>query len=270
VVGDPREVFSPGAVRHALRPLIRWKMARDLARHVDRAIAAAYVTRQVLQRRYPCPAFEVGVSDVQLSREDVVPRPRTAFPTAGGSLQLITVGTFDQFYKGPDVLVDAVGLCVGRGLDITLRFVGGGAHLDEIRRRVERRRLADRVCFDGQVASRAALLERLDASDLFVLPSRAEGLPRAMIEAMARGLPCLGSRVGGIPELLDPEDTTPPGDARALAQKIEEVIRTPARLADMSRRSVDRVRAFESERLAPTRLEFYRRLLQAARSRAAA
>ena len=43
----------------------------------------------------------------------------------------------------------------------------------------------------------------LDSLDVFIQPSRTEGLPRALIEAMSRGLPCIGSNVGGIPELLD-------------------------------------------------------------------
>jgi glycosyltransferase involved in cell wall biosynthesis len=288
VVGDPHEVFSPGAVRHPLRPLIRWKMTRDVRRQVRHAVAAAYVTTGVLQRRYPCPGFQIGISDVQLLHDAIAPHPRMVFPclraesdvrtsatsavewSPRGPIRLISVGTFDQFYKGPDVLVDAVGICVGRGLDLTLRFVGDGAHLGEIRDRAERHQIADRVHFDGQVTSRAELMTRLDGSDLFVLPSRAEGLPRAMIEAMARGLPCLGSRVGGIPELLDPQDTVPPRDASALARKIEEVVCAPSRLVEMSRRCLERVREFEPERLAPKRLEFYNRVLRATRPVAAA
>ena len=53
-----------------------------------------------------------------------------------------------------------------------------------------------------------------------MLASRTEGLPRALIEAMAAGLPCIGTRVGGIPELLDDEALVAPGDAEALAARI--------------------------------------------------
>jgi glycosyltransferase involved in cell wall biosynthesis len=277
IVGDPHDVFSAGAVRHPLRPLLRWKLTRDLQRQVGHAVAAAYVTQHALQQRYPCPAFQVGISDVQLSHQEVASEPRTTCTRAATvdtgaarPVRLVSVGTFDQLYKGPDVLVDAVGICVRRGLDLTLRFVGSGAHLEQIRRRAARHRLADRVQFDGQVASRAELVATLDASDLFVLPSRADGLPRAMIEAMARALPCLGSTVGGIPELLDAQDTVPPGDAAALARKIEEVVTSPRRLSEMSRRCLDRVRAFDPEALAAARQAFYRRVLVAARTAMAA
>jgi glycosyltransferase involved in cell wall biosynthesis len=260
-------------------------MTRDLKRQAGHAVAAAYVTERALQKRYPCPAFQVGFSDVQLSHDFVAPGPRSAVPRSRAELdtwpsvagageqsirrpiRLISVGTFEQLYKGPDVLVDAVGACIRRGLDLALCFVGGGAYLEEIRRRAERLRIGDRVRFEGYISSRPDLVARLDASDLFVLPSRQEGLPRAMIEAMARGLPCIGSDVGGIPELLDPQDLVPSRDAAALACKIEEVLSSPARLVEMSRRSVERARNFVGEGLAPRRTDFYRRVLRASSRR---
>jgi glycosyltransferase involved in cell wall biosynthesis len=98
----------------------------------------------------------------------------------------------------------------------------------------------------------------LDAADLFALPSRQEGLPRAMVEAMARGLPCLGSTVGGIPELLPAEDMVPPGDARALARKIREMVTAPGRMALMSARNLEKARGYREEALAGRRQAFYR------------
>lgn len=63
--------------------------------------------------------------------------------------------------------------------------------------------------------------EELKNSDLFLLVSRTEGLPRALIEAMAMGLPCIGTKVGGIPELLDEQALIHADDSLALANKIE-------------------------------------------------
>src|ERR1043166_5635017 len=108
-------------------------------------------------------------------------------------------------YKAPDVLIRAVAQCVAAGFDLTLHVVGDGKHRPELEQLASALGVSDRVIFLGLLPAGAAVRERLDRSDLFVLASRCEGLPRAMVEAMARSLPCIGSTIGGIPELL-PED----------------------------------------------------------------
>jgi glycosyltransferase involved in cell wall biosynthesis len=79
-----------------------------------------------------------------------------------------------------------------------------------------------------------------------------------MLEAMARGLPCIGSTVGGIPELLPAEDLVPPGDAVALAAKIREVAADPERMARMSARNLAKAEEYRDEALRERRLAFYR------------
>ncbi|RLF03245.1 MAG: hypothetical protein DRJ64_08525 [Thermoprotei archaeon] len=86
----------------------------------------------------------------------------------------------------------------------------------------------------------------------------AEGLPRAMIEAMARGLACIGSRVGGIPELLPPEGIVPAKDARALAQRIAELISDPCKLIQMAKSNYETAKEYETSVLHQRRLEFYK------------
>ncbi len=118
------------------------------------------------------------------------------------------------------MLLDAVAVCVGEGLDLDLVFLGDGKYRSALEARAAAHGLADRVCFRGQLATRQAVRDALDQADVFVLPSYQEGLPRAMIEAMARALPCIGSTTGGIPELLPSEYLVAPGDVGALALKI--------------------------------------------------
>ncbi len=102
--------------------------------------------------------------------------------------------------------------------------------------------------------------QELDRADLFVLPSHQEGLPRAAIEAMARGLPCVGSTVGGFPELLPAEDLVPPGDAAALARKLREVVTDPDRLDRMAARNLGAAREYREDVLRPRRTAFYEHL----------
>ena len=170
------------------------------------------------------------------------------------------MGSFQFLYKGPDLLVEALELCASRDLAFRLRFVGAGRYVEELRQKARRNGLQDRVQFVGQVPSAEAVRAVLDEADLFVLPSRSEGLPRAMIEAMARGLPCIGAKVGGIPELLAPEDLVRVNDVNDLAGKISEVLRSPRRLAQMSARNLDRARSYHEDVLRERRNRYYTHL----------
>ncbi len=82
----------------------------------------------------------------------------------------------------------------------------------------------------------------LDSADLFVSPSRQEGVPRAMIEAMARGLPCIGSSVGGTPETLPQEFLVPPNDRPRLAAEIMRVAANPNLMEAMSAQNLSRAK----------------------------
>lgn len=257
VVSDPYDVFAPGSVRHPLRPFFRWWSPRELRQECALACAAAYVTKEALQRRYPCPNYSVGISDVELTNEDFLSVPRV-YHQEKRSFNLVTVGTLAQMYKAPDVLIDAVGLCLQQGWDLKLIVVGDGKHRIELEAKANSLGLKEQVIFCGQLSAGKAVQNELDKADLFVLPSYQEGLPRAMIEAMARGLPVIGSTVGGIPELLPSEDMVEPGDAKALAIKIQEIISNPERMTLMSARNLEKAKEYRDELLHQERIAFYR------------
>ncbi|HEV8001551.1 MAG TPA: glycosyltransferase family 4 protein [Planctomycetaceae bacterium] len=257
VVGDPYDAFSPGAVKHPLRPFLRRWFARELRQHCRQAFAGAYVTAEALQRRYPVGpnGRSFYYSDVQLSgltAENARPAtPKTAW-------KLITVGSLEHLYKSQDIQIDALARCRQQGLNVELILVGDGQHRSTLAERASRLGVAPHVHFRGQLASGAPIRDELDRADLFLLPSRQEGLPRAMIEAMARALPCIGSTVGGIPELLPPEDMVPPADTEALARKIKEIVSDLQRMQRMSARNLNRAGDFQEDVLRERRLEFYR------------
>jgi glycosyltransferase involved in cell wall biosynthesis len=243
VVGDPYDVFSPGAIRHPLRPALRLLFVRRLRQQCRHAMAALYVTEAALQRRYPCPGISVGISNVVLTAQHFRDVPRS-IDSDGRPFRLVTVGTLEQLYKAPDVLISAVAACVRRQLDLQLTVVGGGQYRGLLERQARGLGIAERIRFLGHLSRPEDVRAVLDQSDLFVLPSRTEGLPRALIEAMARALPCIGSAVGGIPELLPADDLVQPDDISMLARKITEVLQDRARLQAMSSRNLKRSRDF--------------------------
>ncbi len=155
------------------------------------------------------------------------------------------------------MLINAVATCVREGLDLKLIVVGDGKHRAELEAQAVALGLGKRVCFRGQLAAGDAVRAQLDQADLFVLPSHQEGLPKAMVEAMAQALPCIGSTVGGIPELLTPEDMVPPGNVAALARKIREVVTDPERMAHMSAHNLEKAKEYRDEVLREQRNNFY-------------
>ena len=200
--------------------------------------------------------YTTNYSSIELSDSAFAPEPRR-YAEGDGERTVTTVGSLSQMYKGVDVLIDAIAECVGKGRPLQLRVVGDGKHRSELEAYAEARGVASRVQFTGQLTAGAAVRQELDRADLFVLPSRTEGLPRVLIEAMARGLPCLGSRVGGIPELLGPSELLPPGDPTALASKLLELAADPGRMAALSRDNFEKAGEYHDDVLHERRVAFY-------------
>ena len=257
VISDPYDVFRKGSIRHPLRPLFKFAFPKILKQHCLKAAAVSYVTEKVLQNFYPPSneAFSTYYSSIELDE--------FAFSTEHRTYQqkreynLVFVGSLSQMYKGQDTLIDAFALCIKAGGNVRLVFVGDGKHRHDLEEQASARGVRDKIRFVGAIPSGEKVREQLDKADLFVLPSRGEGLPRAMIEAMARGLPCIGTSVSGIPELLSREDLVPPGNAHALSEAISHVIQDPARMEQMSIRNFEKANEFRNCLLRSRRIKFY-------------
>jgi glycosyltransferase involved in cell wall biosynthesis len=110
---------------------------------------------------------------------------------------------------------------------VHLAIAGTGEGLPELRDVANRLRAADRVQFLGHCADVPQLLQ---AADAFVMSSAWEGLPNAMMEALAAGVPVVSTRVGGVAELVHPEVSgllVPPGDPDALGIAMEQLVGVP-------------------------------------------
>ena len=113
---------------------------------------------------------------------------------------ILFVGWIEDF-KGTFELLEVFGNLVNEGLDIKLRLVGDGSAKDRLQKIVYSGDLTSRVQFDGWCEEKE-LRNILGSADIFVLPSWSEGLPNAMIEALAAGLAVIVTRVGTIPDFL--------------------------------------------------------------------
>jgi glycosyltransferase involved in cell wall biosynthesis len=164
----------------------------------------------------------------------------------------------DQPYKGLDILLRAMAVCTQRGEEISLTLLGDGPQRRSLERLAAELGLAGSVHFKGWVPAGAAVQSFLDAADLFVLPSRVEGLPRALIEAMGRGLPCVSTSVGGIPELLPRKALVQPGDVDMLADRISECLSSRDLRSSMSKANLSRALEYQDSVLQPRREAFLR------------
>ncbi|MBX3448173.1 MAG: glycosyltransferase family 4 protein [Planctomycetaceae bacterium] len=272
VVGDPYDSLSPGTIRHPLRPIVRMLAPRSLRRLCRHATHSSYVTSTALQKRYPPgpTTTAIGCSDVVLPNEAFRQAAPSFQDTSTRPITLINVGTMAVNYKRQDLLIRAVAALRNRGREVMLRLVGDGALRADFAALAKMLRVEEFVTFCGSVAPGQEIREELDGADLFVMPSVQEGLPRALVEAMARGLPCLASRVGGIPELLSDGDLFAPRSAETLISAIDQMIADPRRMSQAAARNLTKAAEFRSNVLDSRRLEFYESISQAAKKQQSA
>lgn len=169
----------------------------------------------------------------------VAARPRVS--AAGSVTRFVTVARLVP-QKGIDVLVEACYLLAASGVSFEVRIVGDGPERAALERQVVARGLHNSVRFLGQSTDVASHLEQ---GDVFVLPSRYEGLPFTILEAMCAGLPVVSTRVSGIPEAVgdDAGLLVPPEDPVELARAMEQLCRAPATRDAMALAGGARVRS---------------------------
>lgn len=225
VVGDPAEVLRAGAggtIGKVMAPI----SASMLRRSARAASAVIYVTRNALQQRYPASpdALVLSRSNVELPQSALAPHSRdyTSNPPAR-PLRLVTAGSQEQNYKGHDTLIRAVGIMVRRGFAVQAAIIGGGRLHEELKLLATTEGAGGAVEFVGKLGSSAEVRRHIENADIFILPSRTEGLPRVLIEAMATGVACVGSEVGGVPELLSEGLLFPPNDPYAIADLVMRI-----------------------------------------------
>ncbi len=145
--------------------------------------------------------------------------------------------------KGHAILLQAVAILAREKLDATAVICGDGPEKRNLEISRASLGIEDRVVLTGYVAGIESLLT---AFEVFVLPSYSEGLPRALLEASAVGIPAVASAVGGIPELICGGKTgllVPAGDPDALAEALKWLINDPSFAASIGREAQRRVMA---------------------------
>jgi glycosyltransferase involved in cell wall biosynthesis len=204
------------------RRLLRFSLAR-----ADRVLAVAAGSAATLRARL-IDAEVVVVPNAPPAVEPNPPhRPRE-------EVEILFLGGFDNPVKGGAVLLEALSALLRCYPRTRAVLAGPGEPPGELPEGVRWRGWLDEAAKDRAFRS----------ADVFAMPSLSEGLPVALLEAMARGLPIVVSRVGGVPEIVtDGVDAllVEPGDAAQLAGSLGDLVEDPERRRELGEAAIRRV-----------------------------
>ena len=246
-------LWNHGMMGKLVAPVMFFAVRKSL-RNADYAL---YVTEEFLQKRYPCKNKTVGVSDVVIdgiSYEVRQKRSEKIVQTNFHNITLMTSGAVNVWYKGQHFVIRAIPLLNQMGIRVKYYCVGQGdpSYLKKIAKKCG---VEDQVVFTGAV-SHDEVFRLLDQSDIYIQPSLTEGLPRALVEAMSRGCPAIGTKTGGIPELLPDDCMVKRKSVKNIAETIKKLLNDG--LTQYSERAFLRAADFQGEKLDAKRDAYFR------------
>ena len=238
---------------------IKYLRARHMVAHADQVI---YVTQRFLQKRYPAQGRIEFASNVEITAppDSVLHHRLKRIAKQPSTLKIGLIGNYGNALKGLDIALDVLGRLKAEGYDFHLHVLGSG---DAARwqRDIDRLSLYDHVHFDGSFPGGDQVMQWLDDLDLYIQPSRHEGLPRAVIEAMSRALPCLISNAGGADELLDPYCIHKKGSADQLYYQLKGIWSDWSWQTEQAENNFLRAKDYTAEVLKPKREAFWQQFL---------
>lgn len=233
-----------------IAPLVWWNLKR-VQRHSRYSI---YVTHDFLQHRYPTPYKSIGCSNVELpaNENNILDDRINQIECPKQRLKLATLAAIDVRYKGQQYVIKALALLRQQGIEMEYHLVGAGTG-EYLRKVAKKSGVEDLVFFDGALPH-SEIMAFLDTVDIYIQPSKQEGLPRSVIEAMSRGCLCAGSSIAGIPELLSPKYLFNAGNVKQIAKILANIEKD--QLKEQAKRNIERARLYASSVLDERRTAF--------------
>lgn len=241
-------------------------------RLIRKAPWVIYVTSKFLQGEYPTKGRNIGVSDVSIDENDEAiltnrlkkieesfkdGKKSVSGVASSSAISPLTLGTaaaINVRYKGQEYVIQALSLLKKKGIIVNYELAGLGEndYLLSVARSFD---VENQVRFVGPL-SHDRVFRWMDSIDVYIQPSLLEGLPRSVVEAMSRGLPVLGTAVGGIPELLGKGEIFKIKEAEDIARHIERMDKI--RMMNLARKNFDKAKAYNKQVLDEKRSRFYR------------
>lgn len=260
IVGDPFDAYwSHGSLLGKLIAPIEMYRLKRITKNAKNAI---FVTSEMLQKTYPCLNNTIGISNVRL-KETVEKESVSEFYNKENKVFKIgLIGSFHIKYKGHIEAINAIKDLKNKGYsNIELYLVGTG-NPNWVEDLINENGLTNQIKIVGALLSgNEGVFPFIDELDLYIHPSKQEGLPRVIIEAMSRGKVCLGSNVGGTQELLAKQFIHSPGDWKNLSRQIEVILKmSKEEKIEVALNNLNVAQGYLENILQKNRIEFIKRI----------
>ena len=241
--------------------IIAMPLLKKMQYEIKQAPYVVYVTKKFLQNRYPTNGKNTSISNVQLSKLDSnilrkrIDRIKNYHERK--IYKIVTIASVDVRYKGQEAVIKALFELKKKGkTNFQYHLIGGGKG-DFLRRLVCKLNINEQVFFHGSM-NHNKVMDFLNKCDIYIQPSKQEGLPRSLIEGMSRGLLCYGTNIAGIPELLEEKMlfSSKRKGYIELAQKLEKINKNI--FLEQAELNFKKAKNYEEDYLEKNRREFFR------------
>jgi len=210
----------------------------DIFYTVDSAMLADKVREAAFVRciSHYCRSQIMRISEVErwghfhIVRCGIDPDLYTPRPEPGNAVpELLCVGRLTPA-KGQHILIESCAMLAKAGVPFHLTFVGDGPDRESLKNYAQSVGIESKIIFTGALGQ-DKVRAHYDRADIFVLASFAEGVPVVLMEAMAKEIPVISTRITGIPELIEHKEDgllAVPGDPEDLARQIRTLLENPA------------------------------------------
>ncbi|MCH7401713.1 glycosyltransferase [Belliella kenyensis] len=256
--------WNYGKLSVRLQAPLRYFQMKQIVRN---SFATIYVTKCFLQKRYPTNAKIVeSASNVQIPIPDSnLLKDRLNYSRIKSLENVFKIGMIGNLAvksKGFDVALESLRKLknINKCLKFHFYLVGGGDQR-YIKRLITLKGLENDCIIVGRLQSGSEIFEFLKDLDLYIHPSKQEGLPRSVIEAMSVGCPVLASNVAGIPELINSEFLHKPGNYEKLFQDLIRVLSNKELRVSMSSFNFERSKEYSKDILDKKKIEFFEKVV---------
>lgn len=243
------------------------RIHNNMRKFCENANAVSYVTKYSIQSHYPSYAKRYGEDrmhcEASYSTITLTPQSYTSprnFCDKKSLCAVLSAVSMNDDRKGVKTLISAIAEGRKRGYDLSALIIGDGTMRKSFEKYAEQLDVLKYITFTGLLPSAEAVREVMLQADIYVFPTRAEGLPRGILEAMAIGMPVLSTSVGGIPEIIDHEFLFDPKDSHGFCCAMCNFLDNPQIMNELSEKNFRTAKEFENSVLQKQRDEFYTKL----------